>query len=79
MKTHYFSNQELRQIIFGKTIFRKCPACDGDGQEYWDENGCPSLPYPLPEWGNNYVCGDCEQCDGLGYTLFPANGKPPHT
>jgi hypothetical protein len=73
MNIHEFNNHELRRIIFGKDIFRKCPACDNVGQEYWDENGCPPRPSPLPEWGDNYEKADCEECRGLGYNLFPAN------
>lgn len=75
MNIHEFDSHELRRIIFGKDVFRKCPACDNEGREYWDENGCPARPSPLPEWGDNYVSGDCEQCNGLGYNLFPAHAE----
>ena len=66
------TSQELRDIIFGKTTFKKCPACDNNGKAYYDENGCPPLPYPHPDWGDNYVTEACEECDGLGY-LFVYN------
>lgn len=65
-----FTAEELRDIIFGRTVFRKCPSCDNDGLEYWDEQGISVRPSPLPEWGEDYVSGDCENCGGLGYNKF---------
>lgn len=62
-----FSRDELRGIILGKIQYRKCPNCDVNGREYWDENGEGAGPYPRPEWGDNYESGSCENCDGLGY------------
>ena len=57
----------LREIILGKRTYRKCPACDNNGVEYWDESGESVLPYPHPDWGSHYNTGPCENCDGLGY------------
>lgn len=57
----------MRDLIRGKIIFRKCPDCDKDGRQYWDENGENCQPSPKEEWGENYGEGPCETCDGLGY------------
>lgn len=62
-----FEKEDLRKLILGKITYRKCPNCDNDGQEYWDENGEGVCPHPREEWGENYNQGDCENCDGLGY------------
>ena len=62
--------QQLRDIITGKRHYRKCPRCDNDGKEYWDETGTSVLPYPHPDWGDNYDSGPCENCDGLGFIPF---------
>ncbi len=66
---NYFelSRDELREIILGKIHYRKCPNCDNNGREYWDENGEGVSPFPREEWGDNYNEGACENCDGLGY------------
>ena len=61
------SNQELRGIITGRITYRKCPACDKNGLEYWDENGRGVSPVPNPAWGENYCEGACEECGGLAY------------
>lgn len=62
-----FTKEELLDIIFGKVHYLKCPSCDNNGWEYWNENGEGVGPYPRPEWGNNYNYGECANCDGLGY------------
>ena len=67
MNTFVFDKEELRNIILGKVTYRKCPSCDNDGREYWDETGASVLPYPHPDWGDNYNTGNCENCDGIGY------------
>lgn len=61
------SVEEFRKIITGKQTYRKCPACDKEGKEYWDESGMSVLPYPHPDWGDNYNEGPCQECDGVGY------------
>lgn len=61
------SIEELRNIILGKIQYKKCPCCDNNGFEYWDEEGISVLPSPLPEWGENYGKGICENCNGLGF------------
>lgn len=64
---HTLDTKELRAMLTGEVNVRKCPACDKEGKEYWDENGCSPLPYPHPDWGDNYDCGQCESCKGVGY------------
>jgi hypothetical protein len=61
------SIEDLRAIITGKVIYRKCPCCDNSGTEFWDETGSSVMPYPHPDWGKNYNSGPCLTCDGLGY------------
>jgi hypothetical protein len=61
------SRDEFRAIILGKITYRKCPCCDSEGLEYWDENGNGTGPCPRPEWGDNYESGLCDNCDGLGF------------
>jgi len=61
------TKHDFRNIILGKTTYRKCPLCDNDGMEYWDENGMSPSPFPRPEWGEDYNSGECENCNGLGF------------
>jgi len=52
---NHLTNEELRNIILGKTTFRKCLMCNGTGQIGEEQKeGWISLP----------EC--CEYCDGLG-------------
>jgi hypothetical protein len=67
MSAIFIEIDDLRDIITGKAQFRKCPACDKNGREYWDETGVSVLPYPHPDWGDNYESGLCEECSGIGY------------
>ena len=73
-RSPYFEldTEELRNIITGKTSFRKCPCCNKEGLEYWEETGVSVLPYPHPDWGDNYESGPCDECDGLGYVQNPS-------
>ena len=57
----------LRKVISGKITFKKCLCCDNNGREYWDENGVSVLPYPHPDWGEDYCDGPCQNCDGIGF------------
>ena len=63
------TSEELRRIILGKTVYRKCPNCDENGIEYWDENGENVGPAPKEEWTDNYEQGECANCDGVGYVI----------
>ena len=67
-----FSNEELRDIILGRVTYRKCPACDANGQQYWDgESGMGVGPFP-PAGINpdDIASGDCQDgCNGLGYIV----------
>lgn len=67
------STEELRNIILGKTVFKKCPCCDKNGTEYWDEDGNNAGPAPRPEWGNDFCTGTCENCDGVAYVVTVNN------
>ena len=67
---NYFqlSKQELADIILGKTIYRKCPLCDQNGLQYWDDQeGIDIQACPKSEWGEEYNSGECENCNGLGF------------
>lgn len=68
---NYITSERLRDIITGKIKYKKCPCCDNEGYEYWDENGVSVLPYPHPDWGNNYERGACQNCCGVGYVEIP--------
>jgi hypothetical protein len=61
------STKRFREIITGKIKYRKCLACDNEGREFWEETGCSVLPYPHPDWGDNYESGPCDVCEGVGY------------
>ena len=64
-----FDENELRDIIFGKTTFRKCPACDNKGRVYYDGNTGfgvgPSPPVGVPV--EDIDQDRCDGCHGLGY------------
>lgn len=66
------SIEELRDIIEGKIIFRKCPSCGGTGEWlYVDGYDLPVSPVVYGEAGgrgniNNSTEG-CGVCDCLGY------------
>lgn len=45
MTYHEFTNEQLRDIIFGRVQHRKCTACDNNGIQYYNgETGDSSLP-----------------------------------
>ncbi len=67
---NYFelTKEQFRNIILGKTTYRKCPLCNNDGIQYWDNvDGGDIQSYRKPEWGEEYNSGECENCDGLGF------------
>lgn len=67
---NYFelTKQEFVDIILGKTTYRKCPLCDQNGIQYWDNvDGGDIQSYRKPEWGDEYNAGCCENCEGLGF------------
>jgi hypothetical protein len=62
---------ELRDIIFGRVQYKKCPACDTDGYVWYNgETGCAALPSPDPSWGEWTECQECDECNGLGYISY---------
>ena len=67
MNTITLGIDELRDIITGKTKFRKCLKCDANGLIYWDAEGVATLPYVPEGWNGDYESGPCDMCGGLGY------------
>lgn len=59
--------EELRDILLGKMVYKKCPCCDKEGLEYWNEDGEDVSPAPKAEWGEDYCSGTCENCNGLAF------------
>ena len=62
------TNEELRSIILGKRVYKKCPCCDNNGIYYLNEEG-ESASSPLQEWGDDYSREECDNCDGLGFVI----------
>ena len=63
--------EEVRDLILGELKYRKCPNCDNNGLEYWDNEtglGVSSSPVGIPK--ENIECGACDNCNGLGYILY---------
>lgn len=63
---HCFDSEELRDIIFGRVTFRKCPDCDKEGRVFADEDGNVITPAQADEEEFPYW-EKCEECNGLGY------------
>jgi RecJ-like exonuclease len=74
--------EDLRSIIQGKCMIRKCPDCNGDGNVYWhyksddDENPRQVSRQFFDDWENRDNDEDngpsveeelCETCWGVGY------------
>ncbi len=66
------TTEKLRRIALGKIVFKKCPCCDNNGRQYWEETGTSVLPYPHPNWGDDYESGPCDNCEGVGYIMINA-------
>lgn len=66
-----FSRDDIRSLILGIDVARKCPCCDSDGQEWWDgDTGLGVGPNPPKGIDVDSVChGDCENCKGLGFLI----------
>lgn len=67
---NYFelTKEEFLNIILGKTTYKKCPLCDKNGMQYWDNvDGGDIQSFPKPEWGDDYNEGYCSNCNGLGF------------
>ena len=67
MYFHEFTSEGLREIILGKVEFKKCLCCDNNGKQYSNDDGCPPLPYPHPDWGDDVEGIECENCEGVGF------------
>ena len=76
----YVSSQELRNIITGKTSYRKCPSCQGEGIEYWVERDRKSInSVSVQEYTDTLEnrteglgdvfkwSSECENCNGVGF------------
>lgn len=64
---------EMRDIIFGRVQYRKCPACDNNGEIHYDgATGDGANPFPIPncEYPETETCSEC---DGLAYVPFRVN------
>lgn len=72
MAAYYeLSKEELRDVIFGRIQYRKCPACDNDGVEWYNgKTGDAARPFPDPSWGKWTESQECPECDGLGFVPF---------
>lgn len=67
--------EELRAIIEGRRVYRKCPSCFGKGFEYY----CGDTGEVFPDQSKDedyyetitsYLCIDqCDNCKGLGYVI----------
>lgn len=66
---------ELRAIILGKRVYKKCPNCDKNGfhrlkmDDDFDVIGPVSdYEYEKLDEANRWE-GDCDNCDALGYVI----------
>ena len=66
------SFDELRLIIQGKVVFRRCPDCDGSGVYYYTEGS--DMPVSQKKYedagGSSNIdngTGRCETCKSVGY------------
>lgn len=65
MKYIELSAEEIRNIITGKTTYRKCPLCDNEGVEltpYNDDGNFVSNDYE----GEKYW-DECANCNGIAF------------
>jgi hypothetical protein len=74
----YIEVDELRAIIEGKRVYRKCPRCNGEGTEYYkwaDDNQTGEVSFVTSQeyWDNEnnpmYGHAECENCESLGYVI----------
>lgn len=70
--------EELRAIILGKRIYKKCPNCFGTGHEWWewDEELAPgekirNITEDEAANMDQDKVGDepCQNCDRVGYVI----------
>ena len=74
-----FHGDEIRSIILTAhkiREFNKCPNCKGSGWENWNgETGGDIKAGRLSEYDSVRSEGECENCDGVGYTHILMYGK----
>ena len=63
-----FDNEELKKLLFGRFDVRKCPACDCNGDQWFDgRTGLGVSPTP-PDIDEEWIASElCTECDGLAY------------
>ena len=66
---HILDNDELRNIIEGKTKFKPCVKCSGRGYNWVDWDGELFLTKPTKTISDDYdyVEETCDSCEGLKY------------
>ena len=68
---HGLELEDLRKLALGKLQWKKCPCCDLNGQQYWDNSTGEGLsPGPSHIDPVNLDQQNCENCFGVGYILF---------
>lgn len=75
---HIFSNEELRNIIIGKTKFKKCLSCNLIGKVQVGGvgalDGIVLSGEQLKQLSDDdYYWDDCDECGGLGYIVDEFN------
>lgn len=74
------SVEELRGIITGKTVYRKCPVCHSRGYVWCYQNDVEAVEAPEQDgesydwykerYNAEYVWqDDCENCDAVGFVV----------
>lgn len=74
------SPEELRRIITGKTVYRKCPVCHSRGYVWCYQNDIEAAEAPEQDgesydwykerYKAEYVWQeDCENCDAVGFVV----------
>ena len=63
------TTQQYRDVIEGKTVFRKCPSCSGRGYDYYDTSTGEIISENEASNLKNYEVNtdQCDVCKGLGY------------
>ena len=65
MKYIELSTEEIRNIITGKTTYRKCPLCDDTGTEFlrYDAEGFAVAP----DFQGEFFRDECANCGGVAF------------
>ncbi len=69
MQYFELEKSELKAIIEGRRVYRRCSACR-DGTEFITDDGQLIPPTELSKYKESeYYTADCEDCKGLGYVI----------